>query len=135
MKLSYKMAKAIKAIAYNIDEAVLCDGCISYNRIGGSTSTTVEDLLDRRRKAIKKIGKLAQEVKCHYNMSNQKFNKVIFELVCSQFVNSEVFSNGEDYDEETDGPFHPVFENNWHYTLDGYQAHFMPTSEMIGMEF
>ncbi len=135
MELTYRSAKAIKAIAYNIDEAVLCDGCVSYNRIGGSTSTTIEDLLDRRRKAIKQIGKLAQEIKDQYNMSNHKFNKVIFKLVCSQFVNNEVFSGGEDFDEEMDGPFHPEFHDNWPTTLDGYQAHFMPTKEMIGMKF
>ena len=134
MKLTYRSAKIVKAIAYQIDEASMCDGCISYNNIASSASDITE-LLDRRHKAIQQIGKLASELQRQYNMSNRKFNKVIYELVCSQFVNSEVFSNGEDYDETEDGPFHPKFTGDWASTLDGYQAHFMPTKSMIGMEF
>lgn len=134
MELTYKSAKLVKFIAAAIDEAVVCYSCLEYNRAGGYTSRTVEDLLDRRHKAIKEITKLASELQRQYNMSNHKFSKVIFGLVCSQFVNCEVFNN-EDYDEKLDGSFHPVFENDWASTLDGYQAHYMSTKEMIGMKF
>ena len=134
MKLTRKTAELIKAIAFWIDKAVMYDSCSKYNHSIWSFDSAREQVV-LRNKAIKKIGRYANELQQYYNMSNRKFDMLIFKLVCSQFVNSKVFSNGEDYDEILDGPFHPEFKNNWIDTLDGYQLYFMPTSEMVSMKF
>ena len=134
MKLNRKSAQLIKDIAYWIDKAVMYDSCSKYNHSIWSFDLAREQVV-LRNKAIKKIGRYANELQQYYSMSNRKFDMLIFKLVCSQFVNSEVFSNGEDYDETLDGPFHPEFNGNWVDTLDGYQLYFMPTSEMVSMKF
>ena len=134
MKLNRKSAELIKAIAFWIDKAVMHDSCSKYNREDWCFDMADEQVV-LRNKAIKKIGRYANELQQYCSMSNRKFDMLIFKLVCSQFVNSAVFSNGENYDEILDGPFHPEFKNNWIDTLDGHQLYFMPTSEMVSMKF
>lgn len=135
MKLTRKTAELIKAIAFWINEAIIWDWYIQHNRAGGYTVYSLTVLLDRRRNAIKKIGHYSTEFQRQFNLSNRKFRKIIFELACSQFVNSKVFSMGEDFNEALDGPIHPELKNSWVSTLDGYQLIFVPTSFMVGMEF
>lgn len=126
MELNYRTAKLIRDIAYNLNEVRLCDSLIeSFGNY----------FLDSYRGPIKKINKLSKEFKKHYNMSNRKYNAVIYKLVCSQFINFKVFSKGEDYDEALDGPLHPVFNKNWLNTLNGYQPQYMLSKDMISMKF
>ena len=135
MKLTRKTAELIKAIAFWINEAITWDWYIRHNLAGGYTVYSLTILLNRRHNAIKKIGRYSTEFQKQFNLSNRKFHKIIFELVRSQFVNSKVFSMGEDFNEALDGPIHPELKNSWVDTLDGYQLYFMPTSEMVSMKF
>lgn len=83
------------------------------------------------RKSINSV----ESSKKRYNMSNRKYNAVIYKLVCSQFINFEVSAKGEEYNEEMDGPLLPVFNGNWSDTLDGYQPNYMLSKEMFSMKF
>ena len=134
MKLTRKTAELIKAIAFWIDKAVMYDSCSKYNHSIWSFDSAREQVV-LRNKAIKKIGRYANELQQYCSMSNRKFDMLIFKLVCSQFVNSKIFSMGEDFNEALDGPIHPELKNSWVDTLDGYQLIFVPTSFMVGMEF
>ena len=70
-----------------------------------------------------------------YNLSNRKLNKVIFELVCTQFVNDDFTEwDGADYSEEVSGPLTPTFVGNWDDTLQKYHLHLDRTVYMIGWE-
>ena len=134
MKLTRKTAELIKVIAFWIDKAVMYDSCSKYNREDWCFDMADEQVV-LRNKAIKKIGRYSTEFQKQFNLSNRKFRKIIFELVRSQFVNSKIFSMGEDFNEAIDGPIHPELKNSWVDTLDGYQLYFMPTSEMVSMKF
>ncbi len=128
MELNYKTTKLIINVAYQVNEVRMCDGLIkSFPGDSG--------FLESRRDSIKKINKLCREFKKRYNMSNRKYNAVIYKLVCSQFINFEVSAKGEEYNEEMDGPLLPVFNGNWSDTLDGYQPNYMLSKEMLSMKF
>lgn len=128
MKLNIHTANLIKDTAYQIDEAILCNGCINHKYPG---THSIKEYTDRRKKAIKQAIINCHKIRRHYNMSSNKFNKIIFDLVCAQFVNSEIFSKGEDFDENQDGLYHPKFDTSWSNTIDGYQLYLRPTKEII----
>ena len=134
LTLTRKSAKLVKDIAYWIDKAAMYDSCIRYNREDFCFDMAREQVL--RRAAIKKVGRYAVELQHYYNMSNKKFDMLIFKMICTQFVNNNYFCMGaEDFDEKMDGSLHPEFNGNWIDTLDGYQLNFMPTRDMVGMKF
>lgn len=128
MELNYRTAKLIADIEYYVNEARMCDSLIK-------SFPNDTEFIESRRDSIKKINKLCREFKKKYNLSNRKYNAVIYKLVCSQFVNSEFFSKREEFDEDLDGPLYPVFNGNWVDTLDGYQPHYISNKEMLNMKF
>ena len=120
MKLNRKGMKIIKANAFWLKKVVEYNECIEY-AVSINRQEDIGEFIELRRKAAQRVARLSLEFQRYFNISNRKFDKLIFELVCNQFIRSN---------ENPDGPLHPEFHDNWAETLYGYRFNFIPTREI-----
>lgn len=150
--LTYKNAKLVKNAAHCLDVILdICNDIESLRHSGvADNAKCLKKAFKARKRANKKFWASLNALNKYYGIRRnpfftfhalQKFlhvNNVIY----SQFINSSYLYD-DDYDETTDGPMHPSLDIVQiaqgglpiEELLDGYQAHFMPTREMIGMKF
>lgn len=150
--LTYKNAKLVKDAAHCLDVILDIDYDIESLRRSGfaDTEKCLKKAFRERKKYARKFWANLNKLNKYYGIRKnpffsfqalQKFlhvNNVIY----TQFTNSSYLYD-DDYDETTDGPIHPSLDIVQlaqgglpiEELLDGYQAHFMPTREMIGMKF
>ena len=150
--LTYKTARLVKDAALYLDEILdICYDIESLRRSGfADTEKCLKKAFKARKRANKKFWAAVSALNKHYGIRRNPFFTVkavdkflhVNNIIYMQFINSAYLYDAE-FDENVDGPIHPSLnfeqitskETDIVEIFDGYQAHFMPTKEMIGMKF